>query len=145
MGLAVASGRVGYAMLSDHDLIDWDVSRVACRSYEHANMKAMEWIDLLAPEVVVTERIGSNPRKRGKTLALMAAVHEAVKQSNAISVTTAKVRVHTDKYAEARALADAYPELKLRLARKPACWKTEPRRMILFEALALALRVKETE
>ena len=45
---------------------------------------------------------------------------------------------------EAEALARQYPELLPKLPKKPPIWKSEPRRLVLFEALALALRIKET-
>lgn len=144
MGIAAAYGRIGYVVLADDQLIDWGVSKAASRSPEKALAKATEWIELLSPQVIVTERVGSNPRKRGKTLALMTAVHRAAQQSTATSVTTTKIRRHQNKYQEARALARLFPELTSRLATKPKCWLAEPRRMILFEALALALRLKET-
>ena len=145
MGIAVASGRIAYVVLEGDRLLDWDVSQAASKSPERASTKAAEWIGLLKPEAVISEAPGSNPRKRGATIALMEAVHKAAQDSDAISITTTKVRHHKDKYREARALAQEYPELLPRLAKKPACWLAEPRRMILFEALALALRLRETQ
>ena len=145
MAIAVATGRIGYVMLADDKLVDWDISQVASHSPKRAAAKTKEWVELLKPEVLVTEALGSNRRKRGKTLSLMEAVGQAARESEAITVTIAKVRNHRNKYQEARILAQKYPELRPRLANKPACWLTEPRRMILFEALALALRLKQTQ
>ena len=145
MGIAVASGRISYVVLANDQLLDWAVSQAASRSPERALAKATEWIELLKPEAVVIEAPGSNPRKRGATTILMEAVHKAAQDSAAISIATTKVRHHKDKYREAEALAEEFPELLPRLARKPACWLSEPRRMILFEALALALRLRETQ
>ena len=145
MGIAVASGRLGYAVLSSDDkLIDWGASRAAARSPEAAKAKVGAWIDLIHPGAIVTERIGSNPRKRGRTLDLMQAAHDAVWESDAIGVTTTKVRRYKDKYREAAALAQEFPELLPHVPEKPACWLNEPKRMILFEALSFALRLRET-
>lgn len=145
MGVAVTSGRIGYVVLSpDFKLIDWGVSRVACQTPETAAAKVLEWIELLYPGAVVTERVGSNARKRGKTLDLMKAVYRSVQDSDVISVTTTKVRHHKDKYREARVLAEEFPELLNLVPNKPACWLNRPKSMILFEALAIALRLRET-
>jgi len=145
MGIAVASGRIGYAVLSQDDkLLDEGASQTATRSPEDAAAKVKAWIDLVQPGAIVTEEIGSNPRKRGRTLCMMKAVYETVRESDAISVTTPKVRRYKDKYREAAALAEEFPELLPHVPEKPACWLNEPKRMILFEALALALRLRET-
>lgn len=144
MGIAVSSGRIGYVLLANNKLVDWGVSVVATKSPERAMEKVMAWIDLFHPEAVVTEQVGKNTRKRGKTLPLMEAVFHATKESDVINVTTPRVRQYKDKYREAAALAEQFPELAPRLAKKPKAWLSEPRRMILFEALALALRLRET-
>ncbi|MEJ8574146.1 hypothetical protein [Microbaculum marinum] len=145
IGIAVASGRIGYAMLTcDDKLVDWGASRAAALSPDAARAKVTAWIDLIHPGAIVTERPGSNARKRGLTLALMQAVTETASQSDAICVTTTKVRRYKDKYREAAALAKEFPELLPHLPKKPAVWLNEPKRMILFEALSLALRLRET-
>ena len=144
LAIAVATGRVGYVLLENDKLVDWGISRVAARSPEKAREVASDWIRKLDPEAVVTEKLGSNRHKRGKTLKLMEAVTRSARESAAINVTTAKARSYRDKYEEAKALAKRYPELLPRLAKKPAIWLNEPRRMILFEALSLALRLRNT-
>lgn len=144
LAMAVATGRIGYVLLENDKLIDWGISRVAARSPDKALETAKDWISKLDPQAVVTEAAGSNRHKRSKTLALMEAVTRAARESDVINVTTAKVRTYRDKYQEAQALVKQYPELLPRLARKPAIWLNEPRRMILFEALSLALRLRNT-
>ncbi|MFK5979706.1 MAG: hypothetical protein QM488_12560 [Rhizobiaceae bacterium] len=145
MAIAAASGRIGYVVMAEDKLVDWGISRAASRSSKKAHAKAKDWIDQLKPEVVVTEAIGPPSRKHGKTLVIMEAITNAAKDSDVINVTTSKTRSHRDKYQEAKILAKRYPELQTRLAKKPACWLAEPRRMILFEALSLALRIRQTE
>lgn len=145
LSIAVANGKIGYVMLTGYKLDDWGISQTASQSPEQAAAKAREWIEQFKPEAVVTEARGSNRYKRGQTLALMKAVEQSARDSDAINVRIEKVRNFNDKYQEARALAQKYPDLMPRLAKKPKCWKSEPRRMILFEALALALRLKQTE
>ena len=48
-------------------------------------------------------------------------------------------------YEEAAAIARRYPTLKHKLPKKPRIWETEPRRIIYFEAMALALAVLDDE
>lgn len=144
LGIAVSSARIGYALLINDELVDWGVSRAGAKSPQAAAAKTRELIDLLRPEVVITELPGSNRHKRGNTQYLMTAVTEAVQASTATSVTTTRVRTFKDKYQEAQALAKEFPELAPRLAKKPKMWLSEPRRMIIFEALAFALRLRET-
>ncbi len=145
MAIAAATGRIGYVMLADDKLVDWGISQAASRSPEQAFDKVTNWVDLLKPEAVVTEAIGRGSKKHGKTLALMEVITKAAKHGDCISVTAFKKRRHRDKYQEARILVKQFPELQSRIPKKPPCWLPEPRRMILFEALSLALRIKHTE
>jgi hypothetical protein len=144
LGIAVSSSRIGYTLLVNDQLIDWGVSGAAADSPRKAAAKTRELIETLRTEVVITELPGSNKRKRGKTLLLMEAVTGAAKASKATSLTTTRLHSFKDKYQEAQALAKEFPELASRLAKKPKCWLSEPRRMILFEALSFALRLRET-
>lgn len=144
LGIAVSSTRIGYVLLANDKLVDWGVSGAATDSPKKAAAKTKELIDLLKPEAVITELPGSNKRKRGKTLKLMEAITCAAQASSTTSVTTTRLRRFKDKYQEAQALAAEFPELAPRLAKKPKIWLSEPRRMILFEALALAQRLRAT-
>ena len=144
LAIAVATGKIGYVLLENDKLADWGKSRAAARSPEKAHAFAKDLIGKLDPEAVVTEKPGSNRYKRGLTLALMEAVTGAVRDSSCINVTVTKERSHRDKYAEARALVRRFPELRPYLPKKPPIWCGEPRRMILFEALSLALRLRDT-
>lgn len=144
MGIAVSSARIGYAMFVDDLLIDWGVSVSAAKHSTKAAAKVRELIDLHKPHAVVTELAGSNKRKRGKTFYLLKAVTRAVEMSEVTSVTTTRTQSFRNKYQEAHALAREFPELAPRLASRRKIWLSEPRRMILFEALALALRLRAT-
>ncbi|MHA7773858.1 hypothetical protein [Roseibium sp. M-1] len=145
MGIAVSRGRIAYVVLSGEEkVLTWGVSKSASHSSETIIERVTGWIEEIDPGAVVTEKVGSNARKRGRTHEVMKAVFEAVARSSALNMTTTKVRHHKDKYREARALAEEFPELLDQLPKKPACWDNEPRRMILFEALSFALRLRET-
>lgn len=144
MAVAVATGRYGYVVLADGKIVDHSGSRTASKSPRKAARKTSDLIEMHTPEVIVAEMPGSNRRKRGKTLALMAAVERSAKASDAVCVMLSKTRGYRNKYEEAKALADEFPEMRPYLPEKPEFWKSEPHRMIVFEALALAIRLRET-
>lgn len=144
LGVAAASGRIGYAFIDNQRLIDWGMSKLASTTPERTKEKVGSWIDLLRPEVVVSER-REGTRKRGRTLTLFAAIEDAAREADVIGTTIHRVRFHKNKYDEAAALAERFPELKPRLPERPPIWLPEPPGMIVFEALALALSVRLSE
>lgn len=145
LAIAAASGRLGYALLEDNRLIDWGISQVAARSTSEAASSTAYWIEYLKPEVVVTESIGNQCRKRGNTISILQAINVVADDAPQLNVTVSKNRAYQNKYEEAQALAEQFPELSSRLADKPAIWLNEPRRMIIFEALSMALQVRQIE
>ncbi len=100
---------------------------------------------MFQPEVAVTEKLSARCRKRGRTLALIPAINEAAREAGALTVSVERVQRHKDKYAEARALARRFPDLSDQVPETPPIWLPEPRPMIIFEALALALSVRQPE
>ncbi|MEH6727613.1 MAG: hypothetical protein V7703_15765 [Hyphomicrobiales bacterium] len=142
LGIAVATGKVGYALLEGERLIDWGLSKVASKSPAQVAAKTSYWIDLLKPEALVSEQLTKRMRKHGLTIKLLAAIAKAAEDAPVINVTVPRLRIHKNKYEEAEALARRFPELKSQLPKKPPCWLPEPRSMIFFEALTLALSLK---
>lgn len=145
LGIAAATGRIGYALLSDGDLVDWGMSRPASLSPELSAAQTKEWLTMFQPEVVVTEKLSASCRKRGRTLALIPAISQAASEAGALSVSVERIQGYKDKYAEAQALARLFPALSNQIPPKPPIWLPEPRPMIIFEALALALSVRQPE
>jgi len=62
-----------------------------------------------------------------------------------LNAAITKAQAYRNKYEEAKALADEYSELLSRLVETAFPWKKEPRRMILFEALSMALQVRDRD
>lgn len=145
VGLAAASGKIGYAYLEDGRPVDWGLSRMASQTPELAAAKAGYWLSLHRPEVVVTEKLDERSRKHGKTIALIRAFAKEAKVARAVHIEVPRPRDFKNKYEEAEALAEQFPELKPWLRDQPPCWKNEPLNLIMFEALALALSAKLTE
>jgi hypothetical protein len=145
LGIAVASGRIGYALLADNKLIDWDLSRVASESTAMATAQTKRWIELLCPEVVVVENTHGRTRKYGKTPALIDAISQAASDAKVLCASVERRQWHKNKYEEARALARRFPDLREQVPKQPPIWLPEPRSIIVFEALALVLEIKRSD
>lgn len=142
LGIAAATGKIGYALLEGEHVADWGLLRKASRSPNRAAAKVRTWIELLKPEAVISEQLTKKSRKRGKTIALLAAITKAARKASVVHATVPRVRLHKNKYEEAATLVKRYPELRSRLPEKPPIWLPEPPNLIIFEALALALSVQ---
>lgn len=145
LGIAAASGKIGYAFLEGDQLVDWGLSRKASESADAAAAKVRLWIDKLRPEAVICEALSERTRKKGKTLSLLAAIAQVARDAPVVNVTAERMHNYKNKYEEAQALVRKFPELESRLRDKPPFWKGEPSSMILFEAVSLALSVNLAE
>lgn len=141
LAIAVGSGRVGYVFLVDGAPFNWKLSRKASRSPEHAATHAGEWIDRLRPDLVVTEKITTRCRKGVRAKALMEAVARTASEQDLFDVAVERPRQFPNKYAEAAALADRFPDLRPWVPKPRKLWESEPRSITYFEALSLALVV----
>ena len=141
LAVAAASGRVGYVFLIEGKLYDWRLSRKASRRPEEAAKRAEIWIRRLQPEVVVMEKIDGASRKSERTRAIIAAIAEVAANEYVYDVAVSRPRSHANKYEEAAALAERFPELRPWVPRPRKLWESEPRDVTYFEALSLALTV----
>ena len=141
LAVAAGFGRVGYAFFIDGVLCDWSVSRTAGTNPARATARAEAWFKKLRPEIVVTERMGSHCRKGTRARAVIRAVADAAAKAQLYDVSVSRRRSYANKHAEAASLAERFPELAPSLPRKRRPWDAEPRNMIYFEALALAVAV----
>lgn len=145
LAIAAATGRLGFVYLEDKRLVEWGISTVAAQSIENATLHTTKWLGTFKPELVVTEAINDKCLKGGHSIALIAAIEHSVQSANVLNATVTRHRAYENKYQEAEALAQDFPELSPRLAEKPAIWRREPRRMIIFEALSMALQVRHED
>lgn len=145
--LAIAAGteRIGYVYLEDRQLIDWHISTKAAETIDAAAQYAKEWMEVFKPELVVTEAINNRCNKGRNTIALIAAIEQTANDAAVLNATISKAKAYRNKYEEAKALVKEYPELSLRLGKRPFPWRKEPRRMILFEALSMALQIRDQD
>ena len=141
LAITVASGRVGYVFLIGGKLEGWGMSRKGSISPRDASSVAVAWIRKLRPIVVITEEVRPRSRKGAKTRNLIEAVAQVARESEVLDVRVAHRQAFANKYAEAKALADQFPELCPWVPKPRRIWDSEPRSMVYFEAMALAVDV----
>lgn len=137
MGVAVGSGKIGFAYLVDGELMDWKLSIEASRNENAAFEQAQKWIGYYELDAVVLET-PEQSRKGAHSLALQDAVSRAARALHVKVVFTERGTDAPNKYLEANALAVEFPQVAAWLPKKRQLWEKEPRYIILFEALSLA-------
>ena len=138
LSIAVASGRVGYTYLIGGRLKDWRVSDKAAKSEKHAARETQKWIDELKPDAVVTEKPEEAAKKGEKTKGIIAAIARVAERNHLLDVQVKRQHDYQDKYEEAAAIAERYPDIKAWVPKKRRFFDNEPRNTVLFEALSLA-------
>lgn len=137
MGIAVGSGKVGFAYLVDGELMDWRLSIEASRTATNAFALASEWLGYYRVDLLVLERPDES-RKGPHSQTLHDAVARAAKEARVSLALGYRRSGAPNKYAEAAELAAEFPQLAAWLPDKRRLWEHEPRNIILFEALSLA-------
>lgn len=145
LSIAVAYGRVGYIFFVGDELKDWQLSKTASDSPRNARTKTREWIDFLKPNIVVTENVGMKSRKSPKTIRRIHAVAGVAKSADLMDTTVIRKQPFKNKYLEAEALCQRYPQIKNWKPKARKLWRPESRNTIYFEALSMALTAKGEE
>ena len=143
LSVAVSTGRLGFAFLVDGTPYDWGLSLVASESTRSAYEHTTAWIEYYQPQLVVTERVDGNSRKGTVSRDLNNAILKAAQQANVEIACVDRIQRHANKFAEAQALAERFPELQPYVPKPRKQWESEPRRMIMFEAVSMALSVTD--
>lgn len=145
LGIAVASGRVGYVLMFRDRPCQWGLSRTAAEDVGEAKRIAAKWIVRFRPDVVVTEKTTGGCRKGPKTKALIEAIAAVAAEAEVYDVAVPRAKAVPNKYAEAVALTERFPDLRVRLPDPRSLWDSEPRNITIFEAVTLALVVVDRE
>lgn len=145
LGIAVASGRVGFVLMFRGRPCQWGLSRTAAESVADAKRIAGQWIARFRPDVVVTEKTTTRCRKGKKTKELIEAIASVAAEAELYDLAVPRPKPVPNKYAAAEALADRFPDLQPRLPDPRNLWDSEPRNITIFEAVALALVVVDRE
>lgn len=140
LALAVRASRVGYVFLIDGELKDWHLSQKASLSSTLAKERMTEWLEYFSPDVVVIEDHHTAGRKSRKTRAIIKALLRTARISGVFIATVKREQHYPNKFVEARDLARRFPELTYRLPKRRKLWQREPRNLVYFECLALAIQ-----
>lgn len=141
LAFAAVSGRVAYVFLIGDRLWDWRVSDTAAKSTGDAASWARCQIDDLVPEIIVTEQIAFAAKKGEPAKEVIQAIGQLAEDTRLLDVRIKRERPYQNKYEEAEAIAESYPLLTNYVPQKRWFADHEPRHMVLFEAMALALSV----
>lgn len=138
LAVAAASGRIAYVYLIGNRLMDWRISDRASDSEEEAAKSAARWIETLQPDVVVTEDTLGAKKKGHHTKEIIAAIAAVAAEAELLDVCVVREQRYPNKYVEARALCERYPDLTPWLPHRRLLLDNEHRNTVIFEALALA-------
>lgn len=143
LAIAVASRRAGYVLLQDGQLRDWGIVSNATKSRREFMRFVQELIDDLRPEAVVTEKTGTGCRKGKRNQALIDCIAALASRNSVYDISVERPYEFPTKYEEAAELVERYPDLIGYLPKqRRRIFDSEPRGMVLFEALLLASNAK---
>ena len=138
LSVAVASGRIAYVYLIGNRLMDWRISDRASASEDEAAKAASRWIETLLPDIVVTEDVLGARKKGTQSKRIIESIAEVASRSKVLDVCIIREQTYPNKYLEAKALCEQYPDLKPWLPYRRLLLDNEHRNTVIFEALALA-------
>lgn len=139
MVFAAASSKFAFVYLVDGELFDWGISVKASAGVDEAFSQAVAWIGFYHPDVVVTESITYATRKGDHSKSLIKSIEGAASHKDVHHVSIARRSTYPNKYKQAAALAEEFPQIAPWLPPEREIWEKEPRNIILFEALGLAV------
>lgn len=148
LSIAPSTRGFGFAvMMTESKLVDWGVKSVTSgRKNEHSLARAVELIDLYAPETIVLEDCSTGSRKRPRVQALIEEIasHAIAHDINVERLSRRQVNLEIlqseggTKHAIAKKLSHNHEkQLGFRLPRKRRPWESEPHQMDMFNAVAL--------
>ena len=140
LALAARCSRVGYVLIVDGLAKDWALSRVASLDPQAASTYLAGWIDRFNPNVIVLEDYQSAGRKADRTKTILKALQHTAATSSAVVTSLVREQTYPNKFVEAHDLVERFPELAAWVPRRPRLWEREPRNLVYFEALALAVQ-----
>lgn len=144
LSLAVRRGQVGMIYFENRDVKDWHMSKKAGRSPDDAQEVLKEWIDTFVPHVVISQNPDCAGAKKGATIDILRRILDVISDAHLMDIIVTKAKHgFRDMYEEAEHLAKKYPKLTRLVPQRPKFWMTEPRRLVYFEALAMADQVFE--
>ena len=140
LAVAAANRRVGYAYFQNNDLVYWTISTKAGEKPLDAVAVTQDLITRFAPDVLVSQKVTPSLTKSENTKKLIAAIARTGKHNGLVSIAVERQRKHKNKYVEAAALAQIFPQVADYLPQPRLLHHSkEPRNTVLFEAISLAV------
>ena len=144
LAVAAANRRVGYAYFENADLVYWTISNKAGGKPLDAVAVTQDLVTRFAPNVLVSQKVTPSLTKSKNTKKIIAAIARTGKHNGLISIAVERPRKHKNKYEEAEALAQSFPQVIDCLPQpRQLHHNKEPRNTVLFEAIALATALFE--
>ncbi|MEM7241804.1 MAG: hypothetical protein AAF429_06435 [Pseudomonadota bacterium] len=141
LSVATSTGRLAGVFLEDNSVVGWRLSRKAAKTPKDAAVCLKSWIDDFKPDLLISE----DPATSGKgdhVKTLLETIGQICDQADGLNVRLPRKQVYHDKYQEAKALGERYPQLLGVLPVKPQIWKPEPHAISYFEALSFVEQLK---
>jgi len=123
------------------ELCDWQVSRKGARNPKAAATQMRKWIDEFRPDILISENPDTASRKGEKNTNILRAIAAVCEDNPALNMIVTRAQRYKNLYEEAAILAMRYPQLMQWSPKKQPIWKSEPRNVIYFEALSMALLI----
>jgi len=138
LAISVATQRISCAYFINDTPYDWRISEAASQSVITAHAATVEWLNYYNPNRLILERLADS-RKGSYTRELNTAIGQAAHDQQINTVYVTHVQHYANKYLEAEALAERFPELKPCLPKPRQPWEAEPRDVRVFAAVALGV------
>ena len=139
LAVAVAAGVLSWVYLVDGELKDWETWRARVADHGKARSKLRELIAAYEPDTVVTEDPDRSCAKAGQSLKLLRVVAQDARDQAAHHVRVVRSASDATKLEKAQNLARRFPPVAPLLPAERKLSRREERRMIVFDALALAV------
>jgi hypothetical protein len=137
LAVAVASRKIACVFLIDGCLKDWQLSRSGGMSAPKGRSFLRTAIARFRPDLVLIENPYAPTRKYGQPRAILLAMAQDLADSAMPHRLVNRKQAYSNKYKEAAALSERFPEISPWLPNTRRLWDNEPAEMIYFEALAL--------
>jgi hypothetical protein len=141
LAVAVSTGRVTAVFLECDTVVATKISRCAALSKRNAARIVQAWISGFKPHYLIAEHYATALRKGQNTRAILKTINALFEETDGLDIRLRRTQSYPNKYVEAKALVEKYPEIAHLYVQQPPIWMPEPRNMGYFEALSLVQQV----
>ncbi|MEQ9180457.1 MAG: hypothetical protein RIF44_17335 [Nitratireductor sp.] len=143
LALAVASGFMVVIVMHKGQLAHWQRWRDKAACPPKARSAFRTVVAQYRPDVIVCEDPDRRCRKSGASLRLLRTLAQAADDEAVRSIRLPRIYAYRNRYEEAVALCDRFPEFELWRPKRWGSYERAPKDIIFFEALAFAAVVMD--